>query len=134
MIDLYQMLLNHHLKFRNLHSQCDLTITFGMKNDDKIEWKNDTAIEVYELDPDSHSYVVDCAAKNFTMTFHGLDRGKTELAIANVTEVSSTNFTTPSPTTITSSSPTTSSNTTLMSTSSAKSFSPKKDVVIWESR
>ena len=30
-----------------------------MKNDDKIEWKNDTAIEVYELDPDNHSYVVD---------------------------------------------------------------------------
>ena len=105
-----------------------------MKNDDKIEWKNDTAIEVYELDPDNHSYVVDCAAKNFTLTFHGLDRGKTELAIANVTEVSSTNFTTPSPTPINSSSPTTSSNTTLMSTSSAKSLSPKKDVVIWESR
>ena len=116
-----------------MHSQCDLKIIFGMKNDDKIEWKNDTAIEVYELDPDDHSYVVDCEAKNFTLTFHGLDRGKTELAIANVTEVSSNNSTTPSPTTITSSSPSTSSITTTMSTSSAKTPSPTKDVVIWES-
>ena len=104
-----------------------------MKNDDKIEWKNDTAIEVYELDPDDHSYVVDCAAKNFTLTFHGLDRGKTELAIANVTEVSSTNSTTASPITITSFSPTTSSSTTAVSTSTAKIPSPTKDVVIWES-
>ena len=62
-----------------------------MKHDDEEDksWENETCVDVGGLE-DNHSITIDCKNdKNFTLTFNGLDHGKTELVIANVTKSSS---------------------------------------------
>ena len=64
----------------------ELNINFGMKDDENIEWKNGT-INVIELNEATHSININCTQDQFTLTIEGLERGKTELGIGNVTKL-----------------------------------------------
>ena len=57
-----------------------------MKEDNKIEWKSGV-IDVSQLDDKTHSIEINCTQDAFTLTFEGLDRGKTEFSIRNVSKL-----------------------------------------------
>ena len=62
-----------------------LTVAFGMKDeDDNIEWKNGTAIDVIGLDVHHSISLENCMQNNFSLKFHGQDNGKTEFSVLNV--------------------------------------------------
>merc|ERR1719458_820415 len=64
----------YHLEWLDEGPNClNLTIAFGMKDGNNIQWENDSVIDVVELDKTTHTLSVDCTQENFTLTFEGLD-------------------------------------------------------------